>query len=206
MLSCQCIVATELVKDKSIDWVLHQFGAESAIPSEFGLQKNIIRVDLVKALPVPSPDTPIDEILQFKESRRDELRELHNEMDRLYELILTAPDQEFASKKEVFDFSERIKDLDKVANERFGRTRKFDLSVELNISGRDISLGASSGVIFDIYASGLTFPIGTVVGALASMIRITSKATNTFQPAENNSKLGYLSAAQREGIVPKQGY
>jgi len=202
MLSCQCLVAEELVKDKSIDWVLHQFGAECTLPNNFSHQKNIIRVDLANALPVPSPDTPIEEILEFKESRRDELGQLHNELDRLYEQILTAPDKDLASKKVVSDLTGRIENLEKVANERFKRTRKFDLSAELNLSGKDISVGASSGALIDFFANGFTIPIATVLGALVSTIRITSKVTNTFQPAEENLKLAYLSAARNKGITP----
>lgn len=201
ILSCQALAAKELVRDKSIDWVIHQFGDECVLPAEYSLQKNTIRVDLASALPVPSPDTPVEEILEFKTKRKDELRELHEELDRLYEEVLLAPDQDLASRKAVADLARLLDNLDKLTRERFEQTRRFDLSVELNLSGKDIFVGASAGALIDFYAIGLTVPLATIVGALASTIRITSKWTKSFEPAKENSKLAYLTSAKKVGLV-----
>jgi hypothetical protein len=64
-----------------------------------------------------------------------------------------------------------------------------------------ISKHYPSGAIIDFFASGMTLPIATIAGALISTIKVQSKATNTFQPANNNSKLAFLSKAKREQLV-----
>ena len=201
ILSCQSLVAQELVKDKTTDWVVHQLGGECKFPNGFNQRRNIIRVDLASSLPVPTGDVNIYELLEFKEQRKDELYSLHAHLDDLYEQVLSSADQDLASKRAVSDLAKSISDLDSVTNERFSKTGKFDLSAELNLSGKDISVGAASGAIIDFFASGMTLPIATIAGALISTIKVQSKATNTFQPASHNSKLAFLASAKREVLV-----
>lgn len=201
ILECQSIVASNLVNDKSTDWVIHQIGKSTIYPEEYNQQRNIIRVDLANALPVPNAETPINEILEFKEKRSSELKDLHDALDEFYEQILTAPDPELASKKSVSQLQESIKNLNVVSNEKFKHTRKFDFSAELNLSGKDLSVGASSGALIDFFATGYTIPIATIICAVASTINIKSKLTNTFMPASKNTKLAYLSHANEEGVI-----
>lgn len=201
ILSCQSIAAKELIKDKKTDWVIHQIGENCSLPNGFNQRRNILRVDLASTLPVPSNEVNIYEILEFKELRKDELKNLHLHLDEVYQTVLTSPDEELASKRAISDLADSINDLDKVTNEKFERSRKFDLSAELNLSGKDISMGAASGAAIDFFATGMTIPIATVAGALLSTLKVTSKATNTFQPACNKYKLAYLSTAKNDGIV-----
>ena len=201
ILSCQSLVAKDLVKDKTTDWVVHQLGGECLFPNGFNQRRNIIRVDLASSLPVPTGNVDIYELLEFKEKRKDELSSLHAHLDDLYEQVLSSVDQDLASKRAISDLAKSICDLDSVTKERFNKTGKFDLSAELNLSGKDISVGAASGAIIDFFASGMTLPIATIAGALISTIKVQSKATNTFQPANNNSKLAFLSKAKREQLV-----
>ncbi len=201
ILSCQSIVAKDLLKDKKTDWVIHQLGGECSLPNGFSQRRNIIRVDLASTLPVPSDEVNIYELLEFKELRKDELENLHSHLDEVYETVLTSPDEELASKKAITELASSIDDLEKVTTERFEKTRKFDLSAELNLSGKDISIGAASGAAIDFFATGMTIPIATLAGAVLSTIKVTSKATNTFQPASNKYKLAYLSTAKNDGIV-----
>ena len=201
ILACQSIVASQLVHDKSTDWVIHQIGKTGIYPKEFKQQNNIIRVDLASVLPVPNVEIPINEVLEFKERRSSELKELHDALDEFYGQILSAPDPDLASKKAVSRLQESILNLDKVSSEKFERSRKFNFSAELNLSGKDIIVGASSGAIIDFFATGFTIPVATIGGAIASTIKIKLKATNTFKPASENTKLAYLSYASQEGII-----
>jgi hypothetical protein len=201
ILACQSIVAKELVKDKHTDCVIHQLGDECSFQNEYSQRRNIIRVDLASILPTPSPDVNIYELLEFKENRKDELKNLHSQLDSFYETVLCAPDPDLASKKAVSELADAISNLDKVTSEKFKKSRKFDLSAELNLSGKDISVGAASGALIDFFATGMTLPLATVAGAVLSTFKVTSKATNTFQPASENSKLAYLSRAKEDGVA-----
>jgi|VirMetMinimDraft_7_1064189.scaffolds.fasta_scaffold47122_1 hypothetical protein len=201
IMSCQSLVAKELVKDKSVDWVIHQFGGDSLFPNDFNQRRNVIRVDLSGVLPVPAENINIYEILEFKNRRKDELKQLHAYLDSVYELVLSAPDQELAHRKAISDLSNAINDLDSVFKERFENTKKYDITAELNLNGKDISVGAASGAIIDFFATGMTIPIATVAGAILSTLKVSAKAANTFQPASHNTKLAFLSKAKSEGLL-----
>ena len=201
ILSCQSVVAKELLKDKTTDWVIHQIGDECIFPSNFNQSRNTIRVDLASSLPVPIGEVNVYELLEFKEKRKDELESLHSHLDSLYEHVLSSIDQDLSSKKAVSGLAKSISDLDSVTKERFVKSRKFDLTAELNLSGKDILVGAASGALIDSLTSGLTIPVATIAGAIISSVKVQSKASNTFRPAEHNLKLSFLASAKNESFL-----
>lgn len=203
ILSCQSLVAKELTKDRRTDWVIHQAGNDLCLQAEFLEKKDLLKFDLVNALPVPQEGTPINEILEFKEKRKDELNELHALLDELYLEILKSPDQDLIAKKEVERLSTLIASLERISGERFKKTRKYDLSVSINLDFHKIVSGAAIGWFYDQYASGFSFPLATVAGALAPLVKLEAKAAYTFEPAKENLKLGYLSHASAVGLISK---
>ncbi|MBT1118658.1 DUF6236 family protein [Stutzerimonas nitrititolerans] len=203
ILSCQGIVAKELAKDRKVDWVLHQAGKDLCIESEYTEMKDLLRFDLVNSLPVPLEGTPLNEILEFRDKRKSDLSQLHSLLDELYIDILKSPDQSLAAKQATHRLATHIKDLEIVVGERFKKTRKYDLSTSININFEKIASGAAVGAIIDMYASGLTFPLATVAGALAPLIKMEAKASYSFEPAKDNLKLSYLSHASSVGIIAK---
>lgn len=204
MLSCQSKVAEHLVKEnKGTDWVIQQFGEECLILENYSEERNTLRIDLAACLPVPTGEVNIHDILEFKEKRKNEFIMLHEYLDEFYEQALSSPDQSLASKKALSKLAKSINDLDKVTHERFQKSNKHDLSAELNLYGRDILIGAAAGVGIDL-AGGFALPIATIAGALISTVRVTAKTTRTFQPAEKNLKLAYLSDARKNGLLEPQ--
>ena len=201
ILGCQALVAERLVQDKTVDWVLHQVGDSLALPSNFVSQRDTIRVALANTLPVPYAEVPVQEILKFKQNRKDELVELHNSIDELYFEVLNSPDKGLATKKAVFRFQSAIQNIDKTSHERFKKTRKYDLSVELNLNGKDIIAGASAGALIGFFGGGFAIPITAAIGAVVPMIKINAKASYTFKPAKENTKLAYISNASKENII-----
>lgn len=201
LLSSQSIVADELMKDKTMDWVIHQIGDQGIYQKEFNKKKNILQFDILNALPVPSKDTDINEILNFKEKRKDELNELHNTLDEIYLDILSAPDSDFKSKKSVSLLKKNIESLNKVSSEKFKSTKKYDLKTELNLNAKNVSYGAVAGGIFDLFATGYTIPLGSIIGASLSTINIKATSQISFSPASENTKLAYLSNASKANII-----
>lgn len=53
------------------------------------------------ALPVPGEDVPLDDVLKFKEKRRDELLALRYHLDAAYLRITTSPDRSFSMNSEL---------------------------------------------------------------------------------------------------------
>jgi hypothetical protein len=201
ILECQTLVAERLMQDKTVDWVLHQVGDSLALPPNFASQRDTIRVALTNILPVPDAEIPVQEILKFKQNRKDELIELHDSLDELYFEVLNSPDKGLATNKAVLKFQSAIQNLYKTSSEGFKKTRKYDLSVELNLNGKDIIAGASAGALIDFFGGGFSIPIATVIGAVVSMIKINAKASYTFEPAKENTKLSYISKASIEDII-----
>ncbi len=201
ILSCQSIVASELVKKKDIDWVIHQIGKETVFPESFSVNKQFVRVQLINSLPVPDGSTPIDEILEFKEKRKNELITLHETLDAIYFDILTSPDSDLSIKKSIHNFQQNLLDLEKASKEKFKKSRKYDFSVDLNVNGKDFIAGAASGAVLGFLTNPLNIPIATVIGSLASIIKVSAKSSKTFEPAQENSKLAYLCNAREENII-----
>jgi hypothetical protein len=199
----QSKVAEGLIKSNDdCDWVLHQMGRTLALPTQFQVQQRNLRFDLINALPVPSGDTPIEDILDFKYRRKDQLGDLHQSLDALYVDVLNSPDPSFASLKAVSDFKKTISDLNKVSGERWKKTTKYDFSAQLNLDGGKLVQGVAAGAAFDYFSNPIDLPLGAIAGGLISMFKLQAKVSSTFEPAKNQSTLGYLTLAHKEKVIP----
>ena len=196
----QSEVAELMLKDSKTDWVVHQTGNQIFLPKESSNFRNTIRVDLSGVLPVPSNDTNINEILEFKEKRGAELEALHTTLDELYKEILKSPDPALEAKSVFSRLNKEIEALEKVSSEKYKKTSKFDLSVELNMNGKDIAMAGASGAAIDFF-NGFTMPIATTLAAIGACVKISGKSTNTFSAADDRLKLGYISKASAVGLV-----
>lgn len=201
-LLAQTTVARDLIKnDRNVDWVLHQIGNDVIIPEEESIEKQLIRVDLINSLPVPIGAVHIVDILEFKERRKSELSELHKAIDDLYLEIISSPDPSLRTKQVVSIFQQSIESWNVVNKEKWKITSKFDLSAELNINGKDVMTGAAAGAVFDFFTSLYTIPIGTVIGALASTLKVKASSTKIFEPSEEKKVLSYIASAHKENIL-----
>lgn len=200
VLSCQSIVAKELVKDKGIDWVIQQFNDELIILDDYIEERNTLRIDLASCLPVPTGEINIHDILNFKELRKTELIALHEYLDEVYQQALLFPDQTLASKKAISNLTGAIEDLDKVTQEGFKEYMKHNLSTVFNLYKDKIG----EGVIMDLTVSALMgspiVPAVTIGGIVSATIKISMNSTQTFRPADQNLKLAYLSKAKKDGL------
>lgn len=200
MLSCQSLVAKELIKDKKTDWVIQQFNDELIMFDDYIEERNTLRIDLASCLPVPTGDVNIHDILEFKELRKNEFIALHEYLDEVYEQALLSPDQTLASKKAIFNLTKSIEDLDKVTQESFKEYIKHNLSTIFNLYKEKIG----DGMIMDITLAALTgshiIPAGTLGSVVSATIQVSSNSTQTFRPADKNLKLAYLLKAQKDGL------
>lgn len=199
MISAQSQIAEDLMKDKRTDWVMQQFGSELALPKQYSVDRNALRIDLTNCLPVPTGEVNIHDILEFKERRESEFKALHRYIDELYQQALSSPDQSLASKTAINKLSESIEALDKVTQETFGLFTKRNLSSVFNLFGQELG----KGLIIDMVSATLTgtaLPVATVSNAINATIQVGVQSTQIFKPAEKNSKLAYLSKAKKEGL------
>jgi hypothetical protein len=90
-------------------------------------------VELHRAIPVPDRDVPLNEILEFKEKRHDEIYLLRNEIDNLFAELDSANDKAAELAKNVAKIDIACADAIRVGKERQFpiRLSNFKASVEL---------------------------------------------------------------------------
>lgn len=205
LLSCQSIVSDSVSNDDTTDWVVHQQGEKLYTDPHNRVDTTLLRVDLLNSLPVPGADVPIYDLLDFKARRSDEFNELHFKLDEFYQEILANPDPKSYEKIQS-ELSDIIKVISDVSGEQFDIKNKFNLSIQLNLSGKDISVGAAGGTIagqaiIDAFTIPVGIPLGTIVGGLSSMVKIQVKNDTTIERTSSKEKLAYLSNASKENII-----
>lgn len=197
-------VAADKMGDKRTDWVIHQFGDDLIVPASVKASQQILRFDLLSALPVPSGAVAIADILEFKSRRLDEFKALHECIDELYGQILLSPDQSLSTKKAISRLISAVADIEKSQKDRFSFFKKFDFTIETD--GRQLSeLGpAAVGLIADLGSGGASLGIPSLVGGVMSALgylKVTTKPGDFFASAKGKNKLAYLSGAKKEGLL-----
>lgn len=100
--------------EREVDWRMHFFNNEVSIHQEAAQQKEVVRFELAELLPVPPKDTPLQEILEFKERRSDELQALHGYLDELYFEVLNSGDFNLQRAKALSGLRASLDDLNKL--------------------------------------------------------------------------------------------
>ncbi|MFG0496689.1 DUF6236 family protein [Pseudomonas sp. YQ_13] len=118
------------------------------------------QVELTRAIPIPQRDTPLEDILRFKERRKDELINFRTHIEGLSEAIATslAPTEEFL--KCVKEVGDACSDLQKV-----GRDFQFPMHLStfrpsLNLRPRLV------GKVMGAWSTGL--PMGLEIATLSA--------------------------------------
>lgn len=201
ILNAQAAVAKKKLEDKGVEWVIHQFGENLILPPSKKASQQVLRFDLLSALPVPATDVPMADILDFKVRRADECKALHECIDDLYLEILASPDTDLSAKKAVHRLKTAIQDLEASQKERFALFKKFSLSIETDGKSLADFAPVALGLFADIASGGSTMGAGTVAGGLAGFLKISSTPKDFFAPAKGKNKLSYLSSARKDGVV-----
>ncbi|EOX3942273.1 DUF6236 family protein [Vibrio alginolyticus] len=196
-------VTTQLTERNPGQWVIHQSGDQLVIPK--GFSKDLITADfeLLRCLPVPMPDYPIDKLIEFKSRRDSELQGLRQTLDELYLEISKSQDIPRSKVAQITRLENAIKDLDKAAKESWGTrllaSRKVALDINLGTIGQGV---VSGGLIGSNFNSPL---IGVLAGAghslLASMKFEVSSSSQLASSVGHQLDLSYLTSLKSEDIV-----
>ena len=155
-----------------------------------------ILVSLCNVIPVPDKDVPLNEILEFKAKRFDELISFRVSLERLYQKIASQPDSKLAMLTEKDDFEKSLADYIKTAKETklpFRLTK--ELSAKISLSGSDaLNVMGSAALGFTVS------PLVGYIAGVASVIKFTAglglKGRNkTANPFE------YVSSYHRDLFV-----
>lgn len=91
-------------------WSMGQAGGEQLLlPGERAIE--LIDIKLVNSLPVPSPETPFEDILNFKLRHTAELEQLRYTLDKFRERILSSSDERRATESALYDISQALSNI-----------------------------------------------------------------------------------------------
>lgn len=177
-------------------WSLGRSGAVFPDASDGVESIELIEMSLYQALPAPTEDVPLSEILEFKEKRRDELLALRAHLDEIYESVSTSGDIPRANSAALFRLSSSIKDLQKVVDPSFSSRLLSGLKVQIDVQQIAIfglaGVGAASGL-------GLPVAIGAAIGAAASAVKFEiGHGKKTAGTPESLRDFSYLASVDRE--------
>lgn len=152
-------------------WSILQRKPKSIAPLRSGLNAATIEVELYEALPVPSGDVAIDDILEFKERRSDELISLRNHLDDVYQKIISSEDIDRARLTEISKLSKSLNDLHKAYDESISSKILSSVSVEVVVPNliRETIVCAGLANLF-----GVPTPLGGAIGAVGAVIKFNS--------------------------------
>lgn len=103
-----------------------------------------IDFELYGMLPIPSTDTPLNDILEFKEKQRDELLAFRVYLDEIYQQIISSADIPRAKNTELAKLEIAVKDLDKLLKENLIKRTVGNIRNTINIDFSGI-VGAGLG-------------------------------------------------------------
>lgn len=122
------------------------------------IKKQVLEVSLKNVLPVPPPDTAFEDLLAFKNRRRDELQELHGAIDRLSTELSGAENLDDAVRVGQEIVKRALADLDRVFSETW--PHRFLGTIRANLGS--VMVGAATGAAAAPFAE-----LPAVVGAAA---------------------------------------
>jgi len=147
-------------------WSLAQGDRSFRVVGKKGDEVPGATVELYKAIPIPSHEVPIAEILEFKHRRTDELRTLRFHLDQLAKEISFSNDPNEALRINISNIDSACSDLIKL-----GKEWKFPMklsSVKATLNLDPTKLVVSTATAFWSTQS-LGLPISTAVAGLAAV-------------------------------------
>lgn len=147
--------------------------ADGAWDGEGADGRRALRVNLMKALPVPDQAVPLEEIISFREKRRSERDALMASIDDAYQSVIGAPDRPLAEHTALAKLAaEARSQLDVMAESKFSY-RLCDIAADFNLGAAalcavgTLALGTAwPAVVGNSLFAGGTVTIGKIAGLL----------------------------------------
>lgn len=177
-------------------WSIAQPNRKLILDAKSSILKETLEVDLYRCLPVPTLNVSLEDILKFKEQRKDELLEFRELVDNLYLETINSGDVERARIKNIELLQRKIVELDRVMNE--SKISRFLGSIKIEIDFTQ-ALKNTLGAIITGKAFGFPLAISGAIGFTSSFIKLNSEFT--LAPKELPADLkdfAYLYYAHKE--------
>lgn len=107
-------------KNNSVEgeiWSIAQPTKEVILPHKDSIETRSLQVELFNCLPVPTRDVNLEDILNFKEHRYDELQEFRWLLDEMYDEIINSCDKDLTKNKSIEKLQKKVLDINRVMDE-----------------------------------------------------------------------------------------
>lgn len=190
--------------EPSEDWRLNIIGNNFQLCESGSEVKNLVRLELTNALPVPDSTVNIYDILEFKSKRRDAFEAFNSYLDELYLEVASSGDFYLSRAKAFSKLYEALDDLEKLNSEGWRSPIKFDTSALFEANNGDLMSGASA--LYSIWEANQ----GNLTGAItAGVTAVIGQGFARLKPSlqsvrrKPNDNIAYLSYAHKESILKK---
>lgn len=127
-------------------------------------------VTLARAIPLPDPNYPLHDLLEFKHKRSDEIVALTHELDKFFSQIANAKDADFEMSRLLRVVDKQCSEMIKAAKESKRKFHLGDLSFSLSLD--NIESAANRAIVWESAvwaATGLPL-VGGALGGSASLV------------------------------------
>jgi hypothetical protein len=163
--------------------------AISFADDDMELDKGVL-VSLYRAIPVPDKDVPLEDILEFRARRRDELITLRHHLEDIYQRVISAGDGELALNTEIERLERAIDDHIKAARGSGLKFRLVDFDANLNLTPAVTATAVA-------YAASQSIPLSLLTGLGAASLSL--KVGPSLKRHEATSTpFKYVSSYHRE--------
>ncbi len=125
---------------------------------------------LARAIPLPDPNFPLQDLLEFKHKRSDEIVGLTHELDKFYSQIANARDSDFELYRLLRVVDKQCADLIKASRESKRKFHVGDFSISLSIDSIESAMiRSAASEAYVLATTGLPI-VGAVLGAASSFV------------------------------------
>nr|DAJ80666.1 MAG TPA: hypothetical protein [Caudoviricetes sp.] len=187
-------------KAKDEIWSIAQPTKEVILPRKDSFETRSIQADLFNCLPVPTANVNLEDVLNFKERRHNELKEFRWLLDSMYEEIINSSDKDLTKNRCIEKLQQKIIEINRVMAE--SKIKKCLRSMKARINVSDIIV-AGAKIGFATMAGGAIGKAaeGALLGLATSSINISREISLIPKDIPENLKdYAYLFHAHKELI------
>lgn len=107
---------SELEKSSPGSWCTANFEGGSIFGDRVEKGRGLL-FELHNAIPIPERETPLDDVLNFKSRRENELKKLRHHLDKVYMSVIEAPDRPLSESSAFSELDLAVKDALRVSKE-----------------------------------------------------------------------------------------
>ncbi|TEW53599.1 hypothetical protein E2R68_11610 [Psychromonas sp. RZ22] len=197
LLEAQAIVAEALMGMEPGKWVFMQDGDRLNLADQHSELRSNITLDIANIMPVPPGSTPIEDVLEFKYQRKEQLGELWYYLDELCLQVQKEPDRALAQNLIVTDFGKAVEASMRVTKERWRGFHLTNFKPSISFDYKNLASGGAAEYLSTLVPALDNVPQGVAAlfGVAVSTLKVSADISRTpiTPKTAEQLKLSYLS-------------